>query len=674
MSPGYIYIRSNEYWDIEGVYKLGKTGNIADRNQTYITSELRRGYYIMVIEIDYEILDITEKQLQYYFIDLNVRYNGGIEFYKKEIVNLIIPYIQKNNISYKLLSNEEINSITRTYIPRNYQNKIIQNSFEYFKENTKGLLIIPCGTGKTLISLWITKKINLNKIIIGVPNKLLLYQWKGIINTLFKDIPYLLVSGNITLAYIKTFLTAHSNCILITTYASSYKIHNITKELKYQFDMKILDEAHHLTTPNMSLSKNTKSYIKMLKIKSVKQLALTATIKLVDSIYENIISNDDVKYFGNIIDKKSLLWAINKNIVCDYVIQIIMPNEDELEMCDNNLFLSAFIALKSIFYNNSHHLLIYSNNKENSLKIIQYIKKILNDGYFKFSELYFSNYHSEMSKVSQKEILNNFEKSKYGIISCVYCLGEGWDLPLLDGVVFAENMTSNIRIVQSALRASRKNNNEPNKLTKIILPIIGSHGWLDNPDFKKIKEVIYQLGAEDETITEKIKVFKTDIVKEIENYNNTIGEYEDELTQTILLQTIKRSELYITYEIAKKIIATKNIKNKQQYYELCEVDKRLPKDPEKIFGTYFINWIDYLSIELVYYNLNTCKTKIKQYLTKYPEIITNYLDLDIVCIRLCEIDPLFPPNDLWIDYYNLKHLNEIIIKKRTTKNKRKVIL
>lgn len=54
----------------------------------------------------------------------------------------------------------------------------------------------------------------------------------------------------------------------------------------------------------------------------------------------------------------------------------------------------------------------------------------------------------------------------------MYCLGEGWDFPLLDGVLISENMTANIRIVQSALRPIRKNINEPNKLTKIILPIL----------------------------------------------------------------------------------------------------------------------------------------------------------------------------------------------------------
>ena len=36
------------------------------------------------------------------------------------------------------------------------------------------------------------------------------------------------------------------------------------------FDMKILDEVHHLTTSNMELAQTTKSYIHMLNIPSKK--------------------------------------------------------------------------------------------------------------------------------------------------------------------------------------------------------------------------------------------------------------------------------------------------------------------------------------------------------------------------------------------------------------------
>lgn len=87
MDKGYIYIRSNEYWDLYDGYKLGKTLNIPEREQTYITSEIKRGLYVMIIEIDLIILDNIEKELQKYFnkLNLHIKFDAGIEFYKKEI-------------------------------------------------------------------------------------------------------------------------------------------------------------------------------------------------------------------------------------------------------------------------------------------------------------------------------------------------------------------------------------------------------------------------------------------------------------------------------------------------------------------------------------------------------------------------------------------------------------
>jgi superfamily II DNA or RNA helicase len=278
---------------------------------------------------------------------------------------------------------------------------------------------------------------------------------------------------------------------------------------------------------------------------------------------------------------------------------------------------------------------------------------------------------------NQKEILNNFRNSKIGIITCVYCLGEGWDFPLLDAVVFAENMTSNIRIVQSALRASRKNKDEPDKITKIILPILNKIDWLednDNSDLKKVREVIYQIGLEDETIIQKIKVFKIDLeksnYKKVNDYGISIDEYDDELTQKLKLRTIKRGALTTSYEKARKIIAEKNCRSKEEYYQLCDNDIRLSKEPEVIFKGQFTNWIDYLSIERIYYDLDNCKNKINEYLLIYPDIKKHYLNLSIICNELCKLDSLFPPENLWVEYYNLKDLREII----TISNKKKKTL
>ena len=646
MNFGFIYLRDNKWYQQENVIKMGKANNIPERDTQYATGEIKRGFFDMVFEVPIEKMGIIERLLQNEFHELNVKYDAGTEFYNKKIISLIEPYLITLGIKYRKLSKQEINDLVRcnrvrttikkiniktlihllksnriekeliSYTPRNDQTIIIEKSVIHFKQYDKGMLVLMCGVGKTLISLWIAQELNSNTILIGVPNKLLLKQWEEIICVLFKNISYLIVSGGVDIEIIMRFLENNKNCIVITTYSSAHKVYIATQNVFFVFDMKINDECHHLTSNNMLFAHTTKKYIQMLNIPSVKQLSLTATIKQLESISNDgiVVSNDNIEYFGEIIDRKCLLWAINENIICDYVIQTIITNEEQLEEQlsrfhiieehDKRLFLSAFASLKSIFDGHSHHLLIYSNNKDNSLKLIQYIKMLLDDNYFNIPDLYYSNYHSEMKLKDQKEIVNNFEKTRFGIITCVYCLGEGWDFPLLDGVVFAENMTSNIRIVQSALRASRKNKKDINKKTKIILPILNRDDWLENnenPDLKKVREVIYQMGLEDETITQKIKVFRINIEKqkpksrekEEREMVDEFGEYDNELTQKLRLKTIKRSALTTTYEKAKKIIADKNIKSKESYYELCERDNRLSKEPEIVFKGQFTNWIEY---------------------------------------------------------------------------------
>lgn len=441
--------------------------------------------------------------------------------------------------------------------------------------------------------------------------------------------------------------------------------------------MKINDECHHLTSQEIK-NEQTKKFIEILNIKSRKQISLTATMKNIENdVNIETISNDNIKYFGEIIDIKCLLWAIQKQFVCDYIIQTIITDNQELKSIfkkmkiegedEQRLFLSAYSTLQSICNNQSHHLLIYCNNLDNSIKIIEYIK-LLEYEYFIIPELYYSEYNSTLNDEIQENILENYNKSKFGIISCVYCLGEGYDNHIIDGVVFAENMSSNIRIIQSALRASRKNKNEPNKLTKIIIPILNNNdNWLnnDNSDFLKIREIIYQMGLEDETVMSKIKVYKIDVSnkKQIIKKNNMddLGEYNDELTKSIKLLSIPRYALDITYEKARKIISDKNINftSKDMYYELCEKDIRLPIDPEERFRGNF-DWIYYLSIPRIYYKIDECLEICKKFINKNSEIKKDYLNLDKINKNLCESDNKLPPYGLWVEYYEVKELSDII--------------
>ena len=736
---GYIYIRSHPAYDAHDACKMGKTESIPERDTQYATGEIERGKFEPVFEVPIKQLGMIENLLKSKFSHLNVKLDAGTEFFNKKIITFIEPYLCKVGIQFRRLSEQEIEKMNRKYrirklfkrliqkiinqetathvvlreekpnsfsfVPRPDQIEIIEASVHYFSErakndsvfrqlsqkteHNKGLLIIPCGVGKTLISLWITQRLNSNKILVGVPNKLLLKQWEKIICVFFQGVQHLIVSGGVDVDDITQFLQMNNdNCIVITTYSSAHKVYTATQQIAFVFDMKLNDECHHLTNYNMEIANNKKSYIQMLNIESRKQLSLTATIKQLenDTNSDKVIANNNKEYFGEIIERKCLLWAININVVCDYLIQTIITDEDQIEEhfekfgiseeTDKRLFLSAFSSLKSILEKHSHHLLIYSNNQKNSLKLIEYIQLLLDNNYFDLPNLYFSSYHSFMKSKKQKEILHQFEESKLGILTCVYCLGEGYDFPKLDAVVFSENMSSNIRIVQSALRASRKNKDVPDKITKIILPVLNREDWLEdneNNDLKKVREVIYQMGLEDETIAQKIKVYRVIVEKQRKKKSdkesepeqeqktmNDLGEYDELLTQKLRLKTISRSSLGITYEKARKIISEKSVSSKKDYYGLCDRDIRLPKEPENHFKGKFTNWIEYLSIPRIYYDLETCKKKATEHLLKNPELKKNYMNLSVVCSELCKMDRMFPPCDLWVDYYNMKELNNII--------------
>jgi superfamily II DNA or RNA helicase len=726
---GYIYIRTHPAYDLYNACKLGKAINIPDRDSQYATGEIIRGTFEAVFEVPNERVGIIERLLQNEFREHHVKHNAGTEFYDKAIIQRVVPYFKQIGITYRQLPGYEVAELLRKhrirkimkkirissliralmrrthtnrrngcmhyYIPRSDQAEITEKTVQHLTANNKGILVLTCGIGKTLISLWVAQHLQRNRIIIGVPNTQLLNQWTIIVSRIYNDIPLLVVSGGVTVEDIAKFISVNNErCIVITTYSSAHKVYSA----KVVFDMKINDECHHLTTVNMRLAQTTKAFILMLAIPAEKQLSLTATIKQLDNYGMSsdddafgdsrsaIVSNDDIAHFGEIIERRCVLWAIQQGIICDYTIQSIIANEEQLEAhlnhfditieTDKRIFLSAFASLKSIQDGHSHHLLIYSNNKANSAKIINYIQMLMEEEYFVIPGLYSSEYHSEMKSREQVGILEQFGRATKGIISCVYCLGEGWDFPLLDAVVFAENMTSNIRIVQSALRPCRKNPNEPNKIVKIILPILNRDDWLsnnENPDMRKSREIIYQMGLEDETISQKIKVFQIEIKKsqrklkphdhdpDADPDDHDIGEYDDELTQQLRLKTVKRTALGTSYERAKRIIAENGIKNREQYYELCDRDNRLTSEPETTYTSQFTNWVDYLGIERIYYDTETCKIKVGEWLSKHPELRTNGLDLAKMCAELCLLDPLFPPNGLWTDYYNIRELSEIIV-------------
>lgn len=717
MSNGYIYLRDNAWYRTENAVKLGIASNIKDRASTYVTGEIVRGEFIRVFSVPHDKMRIVESCLHRFLSKFHIGdKGGGTEFFTRDIIDMVEPFLRSmSKLEFHSLTKEECDLLDRTarirqalqkalphglrkaYLrkknrknivlnsntltgtsltstsltgtsltgpaltvgaplkPRDFQQEIINNCLSHFSREDKGILVLTCGVGKTLISLWVAKQLGSQKIVIGVPTIVLLEQWLPIIIQIFPDRPVYVKDENIEL------VSQTSACVVITTYASSFKLTN------YAFDLKILDEAHHLTSKSAD-NYSDRAFVQMLNIVSTKQLALTATPKYLESDSMNTVSNDNEAQFGKIIHQICLLWAIQNAIVCDYVIQTIVVDEEKIDAVENKrLFLSAYCALKSIDNGHSHHLLIYCNEMTSSSIILQYICELLRKDFRHLQSATFcEEYNSKMSVDQQRAILKNFEESRFGIIVCVYCLGEGWNCPLLDAVVFAENMSSNIRILQCALRACRKDFVRPNKVAKLILPIVDAD--TEDQDLKKVREVIRQMGLEDETVISKLKVFTEDMERDVKqkprNSASSLNDsfvYSEELTRRLRLKTVARDGY--NFDNVKKLLQTKSVRSISEYLELCDRDTRFPRDPERAFRNQYTkwSWFHYFGISSSsFYDIVKCKTKCAEYLAAYPDIRSKYLDLSLVCTDLCKLDPQFPPNGMWVDYYEVNELRDLI--------------
>ena len=129
MAYSYLYVRRHPSYDLENACKLGKADNIPDRESTYLTGEVKRGKFVLVLELPKDKAAIIEKMLQNYFAALgyHVRYDGGTEFFHIDIIHLIVPYMKNLAINFRVLSDDEINQLTRAArVRKETQKKLLE--------------------------------------------------------------------------------------------------------------------------------------------------------------------------------------------------------------------------------------------------------------------------------------------------------------------------------------------------------------------------------------------------------------------------------------------------------------------------------------------------------------------------------------------------------------------
>lgn len=577
-----IYMLSHPYE--ENTFKLGCSINISER----ITS----GCYTTMFLLDKLPKLIGTFSVDQYNTSADVRYLEQCIFSqlkqkrlsdKRELFKNITYGEVKNCIeNLQLNSSEKLEEVkaeekTEFQFEENrvelydYQKNILKIMEDYYLENDRGKLILPCGYGKSYIILHLIKE-KFNTSIICCPSRLLCIQTQELAEKIC-------VGYSVYFNMLPEILP--EKWILITTYQSCAKF-------KIVPDLFVIDEAHR-TCVTSKLSDEDSMFRNLLNLKAKKHLFMTATEKVLmqnEDEEDGIWYSMDSKLYGATIYSSDFSDAIEKDIISDYKI-VVINKCDPVEVIKSALHFIGF-----------SNMLTYHHRLEDAKKLCDDLNKT---GIVSFY------IDGTMDDNETKEIFKEFEKNKGSVLCSCKTLQEGISLNYVDCVYFVDKKSSEIDIIQCIGRCLRKY--KCKNMGNIIIPEdMIEESLLMNTLVKydpRLKDKIGKrlLGLECEV--EKFKQLTKKLEYKIYGRYDSIFNYKLQLCLEYELETgrdkIPRTTIYKGNNIGSWIKSQKRKINKSsiskfQYSKLLElktIDRWL-KEPkkEKSFKRTFNEWFD----------------------------------------------------------------------------------
>lgn len=447
---------------------------------------------------------------------------------------------------------------------------------ENFKIHNRLQYISACGTGKTLVGFEVIKDIldsNTNQIIVlFFPSLALISQTYTAylsygLDIQNNDILFIcsdesvyeeekLPTSNYETEFKVTTLpdnitqffqqTSQKNKIIFSTYHSS-KI--LADNCNSEVDFALYDEAHKTATSsdsyfNYSLDDNN--------IKIHKRLFMTATPKhkkinsnKEEEEYQFTMDNSDM--YGFVANKYTLREAIDDGVVAPYQIVIAVVAKEEIEKIrkndtknvKNNTELkreAKIVALNNAMKKfNINKGIVFAERIKKSKEYLDTFTKYNNNIFAKHID---ANYNSK----EIKNIFNQFDNSKKGLLFNAQILSEGIDIPAVELAAFMEKSTSSVNIAQRIGRATRIDPQNHEKIGYVFIPIFISEeenqeNFKTSSELSEMLDVIQTMAEQDSDLyaelykkrvyrnklhSNLIKIVSFDKNLSIENFENKI--------------------------------------------------------------------------------------------------------------------------------------------------------
>ena len=321
---------------------------------------------------------------------------------------------------------------------------------------TSGLVCLPTGTGKTILSALDSKNFTGRILFIAHTNHILNQAEKS-----FKRI----YNNNITTGFINSDVVEKSfdENIIFANINSIRSENNLKRLSKFDFDYIIIDEFHHGAAPSYSI------IFQHFKPKFI--LALTATPDRTDG-------KDILKLVqNNLIYSISITSAIERGFLVPFTYYGLYDNIDYSKIIHNG-FRYDITDLEKTLLIPKRNEAILANYKElvgNKITIafcvsIRHAEEM--SQYFNENGISSTSIHSSLPQIERLQRIKKFEKKEVQVVFVRDIFNEGVDFPDTNALLFLRPTESKIIFLQQLGRGLRLS---PNKENILILDFIGNY-------------------------------------------------------------------------------------------------------------------------------------------------------------------------------------------------------
>jgi len=433
--------------------------------------------------------------------------------------------------------------------PYPHQREAIDALTSAFDEADRATAVLACGSGKTLVQLWLAEEMGAKTVLVLVPSLALvrqsLHEWLG--ETSLMSLRYLCVCSDKTVAEgdethltqadldfpvttdseaVRNFLTGSNGevKIIFSTYQSAAVVADGMGD-GFSFGLGIFDEAHKTTGEK---GKQFSFALEESNIAIDKRAFFTATprhyaLPKGDDAPTLTYSMDDPDVYGQAVYTLSFREAVNRGVISDYRILISVVTSGMLDAFDLQeggavVFIDGQRIPASVI---AHQIALQQAVEQYGIrKVFTFHRSVATAERFTGTEkasvihrlVDFRSFHvnGRMNTATRDGLMTNFRRAVRAIMSNARCLTEGVDVPDVDMVAFLTRKRSVVDIVQATGRAMRKAEGKECGYVLVPLYVEQEAGEtveeaVARADFKTVWEILNALREQDDVLADVLR-------------------------------------------------------------------------------------------------------------------------------------------------------------------------